>query len=510
MIIKLALGENRVSPVHELSMSEDGFVQCERIQNFIVRDKKITKIGGTTAYNSSAASAAIPWVHRSYHKRADNTFTKVMFCFSDGVIYSGDDLTGTLTSRQAGFNVSALPLHATIQVSGNSILYFFSGEDEVCKYDGNGSYVWEKTTLCSDTGKTIIGAAVHLDRLWYWFKDSSSVIYSTTLLPENLTTDSDEIIIGQETDSVVKACIVGANETFYIFKSNSIWQLYGRTPSTFEFRKLTTKYGLATKRSVYPVGSGFIFLDSFTKELCFFGGSEASIYSLTEKNIRLRDILDVTQIEKCCMTVHKGLFRFSFKHVDDSIYQNRELIYALNEPGPDGLPKWSESRGARVYSYSVWAEQGDEQELVTGRSDTGKLMYHGRSNDFDGAAIETIIRTGEITASEDKVVRFKGFYIKGKPSAKDDTITFNYYVNARTSSPGTSNLPYKGETRTLGSIVISTQKLFNDRIIPYHASSLGNSISFELIDRNLGTDIEIYSIAFSAVERYKIRNALVG
>ena len=296
-IIKFALGLNLVSPVHELIVDQNGFCECSRLQNYIVRDKKIKKVGGTEAYNSSALPAKPTWLHRTYHKRADETFTKMLFTFSNGKIYYGTDVNGTFTETKTGFNVNAIPMHATMQVSENSIMYIFTGEDEVVKYDGNGSYKIDNTTLNADLGRTIESACVHLDRMWYVSKDSSFLAYSTNLKPEDLTTDAGDIIVGQETDSIIRRFIIGAGEQGYVFKNNSIWGLYGRTPSTFEFRKITDKYGLACKRGIYSVGGGFVFLNEYDKELYFFAGTESSITPLTEETIRLRNILDVVQID---------------------------------------------------------------------------------------------------------------------------------------------------------------------------------------------------------------------
>ena len=505
------LGLNRVAPAHELQSTQDGFVQFTELLNYIARDKRIKKIGGTEKYNTTAISGAsnIPWVHRSYHKRGDGTFKKKVFCFANGAIYSGNDVTGALTSRKSGFTPTAIPTHATMQVSGNSEMFVFIGEeltDEVHKYNGNGSFKFTKTSLNEDLGRVIESGTVHLDRMWYVSRASSTIAGSETLKPESLEFD---IIVGQETDSIVRRILVGADETLYVFKNQSIWRLSGRTPSTFQFRRVTGKYGVASKRTVFPVGSGFVFLDTFTKELYFFGGTESSIISLTERDIRLRDIIDPTRIDASDMTVHDGLFRFSFKHTDDSIYPDRELIYPINEP-VGGLPKWSMSKGGKILSYSAWTQQGDREELVTGRSDVGTLMYHNRTKNFDGVAIETIFRTAEIVASEDKVVRFKGFYVKAHPGVLGRTATFEYFLNERTRSPGSANLNMDGERRSLAGIRIVQQNLFNDRIIPLHASSLGNSISFKISDSQLNTSMEFYSIAFTAQPRYRIRNQLVS
>ena len=502
------LGWNRVSPTQELLSTQDGFVEFSELTNYVARNKKIKKIGGTVAYNStSLGTLSVPWVERSYHIQGDGTIVNRTHVFYNGSIYSGDDVAGTFTEREKDLTANTIPTSFSMQVAGNSILFFLTGADKIRTYDGNGSFAWNESDLDAvdyDTG------VVHLDRAWYIKKQTSQVDYSEALLPETI---EDSIIVGQDKDSFNRAMVIGANETLYIFKNNSIYQLYGRTPATFQLREVTDKYGLAAKRAIYPVANGFVFLDEFTKELYFFGGTEASIKPLTEDKVRLREIIDLTtdSIANTTMTMHDGLFRFAFQHkedVDVGDYNRSELIYPIHEPGPDGLPKWSLIRGTNVLSYSNWNKYGDKEELVTGRSDIGKIMYHNRGFDFDGNSILTVARTAEVTASEDKVVRFTGFYVKGKPGSINTTSLFRYYVNGKFSDRGEHVLNLDGEVRLVGEMSIQTQSLFNDRINPFTASNRGNSISFEIRDDNNATELEIYSIAFKAAERYKIRNQL--
>ena len=210
------------------------------------------------------------------------------------------------------------------------------------------------------------------------------------------------------------------------------------------------------------------------------------------------------------MITHDGLFRFAFQHRESfGDFNDSELVYPLNEPGIDGLPKWSLIRGSNVNSYSLWSQQGDDNELVTGRSELGKLMYHGRGFDFDEKAVNTIVRTGEVTADEEFVTRFKGFYIKAKPGSATLPSTFRYFLNGRFSDRGEDSLSMKGETRDVGVDKIQKQALFNDRIIPLTGKSRGNSISFEIEDNQNGTEMEIYSISFKAQKRYKTRNQFI-
>lgn len=507
MKIKFSLGWNRVKPPHELYIGKDEFIQCSVLQNYICRDNKIKKIAGSNKYNSSVLANNIPWIKRSYHKQGDGSFVKRTLCFNNGVIYYGNDSLGTLTKILSGFSATALPSDMTIQVSGNSILYFFTGNDTPYKYDGNASYTIEKSTLASN----IISGIVHPDlaRAFYVKNNSSEIDYSETLEPENI---ADTIIAGNDKDSVNMAIGVGADGTLYIFKNNSIYQLYGRTSSTFQVRQVTAKYGLASRRGIYPVGSGFVFLNEFDKELYFFGGSESSIQSLTEKDIKLREIMNLTSdaVERVCMTVHDGLFRFSFQHRESLIDANNcELVYATSEPRADGLPKWSLIKGSNVLCYSVWNEQGDSNELLTGRSDMGAMMYQNRGLDFDGNATETIVRTGEVTFSEDMVCNLLDIFIKAKPGSYNISPVFKYFLNGRFSDGGITSLSMKGETRDVGVIHLQKQSLFNDRIVPLSNYRRGNSISFEISDNNNGTDLELYSIAFNVEKLYKIRNQYV-
>uniref|UniRef100_A0A6M3KQC1 Uncharacterized protein n=1 Tax=viral metagenome TaxID=1070528 RepID=A0A6M3KQC1_9ZZZZ len=508
--ILFSLGLNLVDPPSQLVANEGGQIECSILTNFKCIPKGIQKIGGFQAYNAtSLGNKGIPWVERSYHLRGDNSIVTRLFGFYQGDIYYGDDVAGTLTKTNAtGFRKEAIPLSESFQVSGNSILYVYTGVDTPMKYDGNGAFEWEKTGLDSD----IIGGVTHLQRLWYWKTKSSNLSYSIPLFPETI---DDEILVGDNArDSFIKACIKIGNERFFVFKNNSIWELFGRTSTQFYFRRVTGDYGLASKRALFPIGGGIIFQNEYDKELYFFGGTEASIKPLTEDTIRLRDIMDLTQdsIDNATMTTHKGYFRFAFQHREDTAIDanGSELIYPINDFRPDGLPKWSLIRGSNVSCYSRWTKYGDKNELVTGRSDMGKLMYHDRGKDWDGTQIETKVRTGDIIASEDKRVEFKGFNISGKLGSHTLPITFRYYLDGRfPETAGVHGLIPEGETRTIGVVKLQQSSMFNDRIVPYVSYSRGMSIAFEFEDKNLGTDVELYSVAFTAQTRGKKRNQKV-
>ena len=510
MLIKF-LGWNRVNPAHEVHREGDA-IQCTKLQNYVCRNGKIKKIGGTSAYNStSLGSLGVPLILRSYHIQADSTIAKRTHAYYDGTLYKGNDTSGEfLETNVTNLTKNCLPRFFSIQEADNSVVYLITGKDRLRKYNGNGSYLWDYAAGDLTTEVNYTDAVVHLDRAWYVGTLSSQLDYSDALSAETL---ADSIIVGSDKDSYNVRVVVGANETLYIFKNNSIYQLYGRTPSQFQLRMVTDKYGLATKRGIYPVGNGFVFINTFDKELYFFGGSESTIKALTENDIQLRDIINHTPqaLENIDMTVADGLFRFAFQHKESQInHNNCELVYPIFEPDSRGLPKWSLIKGSNVWSYSVWDKYGDS-ELLTGRSEIGKVMYHNRGLNFDGSAatIETQVRTGEVVASEDMVVRFNGFIVKARPGSYNTRSTFRYFLNGRISDRGEDSLNLAGETRAVGLIHLQTQELLNDRIIPLTDYSRGNSIAFEIYDNNLDTELELYSIAFTASERYKIRNQYI-
>jgi len=507
MKINLSLGWCRTKPPHLVRMGQDGFIQCTKLQNFLIQDNCIRKVGGMEAYNSTSLGAmGIPFALRSYHIRADGELVKRTHIYYDGALKYGDEVAGNFkNTNMTNLSKSALPMYFTIQIAGNSVVYLMTGKDRVRKYDGNNAFSWEE---CAGDLKTVFdyeSGTVHLDRAWYIVKGSSQIDYSNSLDPEHI---ADTVTIGSDKDSFCVRFVEGAGETLYVFKNNAIYQLYGRTPAQFEFRKITDKYGLASKRGIYPVGGGFVFLNTFDKELYFFGGTEAGIQPLTEEDIRLRDLMDTSPdaLNNVCMTVHKGFFRFAFQDMDSAFDNNNcELVYNIHDPSAGGLPKWSLIKGTNVWCYSVWDNYGDDA-LVTGRTDIGKLMYHNRTNDFDGDAIECIVRTGEVTFSEDSIGRINDFYIKAKPGAYGVNSLFRYYMNGRYSVRADEEQSMRGETRDLGSIHISQQAIFNDNITAFVDYSRGNSVSCEIYDYNTGTTLELYSIAFKVQKRYKIRS----
>src|SRR4030042_3608969 len=135
-------GWNRAKPSHRIEDS-----QCSVMQNLIARNGKISKFGGTNPYNQTLLPGPVTWTDRYYGRMADGTFKKKTFCFSENNIYAGDDVTGNLTSCKRGFSSNALPESCVMQVSGNSVMFLFTGKDFPHYHDGNDGNIWYQSAI---------------------------------------------------------------------------------------------------------------------------------------------------------------------------------------------------------------------------------------------------------------------------------------------------------------------------------------------------------------------------
>jgi len=479
------------------------------MQNLISRNNKISKFGGTNPYNQTLLSAPVSWVERYYGKMADGTLKKKMFCFSGNSIYSGDDPSGLLTSRKSGFTSDVMPESCTMQVSGNSVLFLFTGKDIVTYYDGNDGDVWYDSSIAYRFQQGV----VWLDRIWAFEEKSSVLKYSKSFYPENFvdSTDAGEITIGSDKDSFIRRIML-LGDTLFIFKNNSFYYIEGRTPSTFGVRLVTTKYGLAAQRGICLCGSALIFVNEFNKEIYSFGGSETSI-ELMSKEIKFSEILNHNRSEYICCVEHDNIFRLSFQHVEatlPALYNSHEVCFPIDERNSKGQPKWCLTKGANISCYSVWDRQ-DDNELVTGRGDVGKVMYHNRGKNWDNLAMEIQLRTKDAIYAEGKNCRYNYLTIDASPQ-QDKTVTVRWFLNSRISGAASSSISQAldGEETAIAAMAFATQTRFIDRITIPMTYGKGNSLSIEIYDNSLDIDIDLYSMLLDYTIGEIVRNNLIG
>ena len=495
-------GLNLVDPEHKL---REGQVRVS--QNFIARNNKVTKIGGTTRYNATAVSGNITWAERYYGRTTDGTEIKKAFAFANGTIYVGDDVAGSLASSQGAFQTGTYPESEVIQVSGRSLMFFFNeGLDVPYTYDGNESNSWQKSAI---TYKFVQGI-LWLDRLWAFEKNSNQLYYSKTLYPDNFTdtTDAGSILIGQQESTIVGLVLYG--DYLYIFKENSIYYIEGRTPTEFAVRVVNPFLGCNSRLSIINVETAVVFLGS-DNELYSFRGTQASTRNVT-KDLNFKDLLNKNKVKTVACGYHDDLLRVSYEPSiveSTTVYNSDEIIAPVLEPNSDELPRWSHSRGANISRYSVWNRFGDKNELVTGRSDLGCLMYHNRGKNFDGKTIEVKLRSRSIVFAEGYNARISHYNITAKPVG-DYAIDFRTYLNGRLADFSSNQFNMKGEIIGRGLINFSNQVRMNDRIIPFLDKNRGNSIIYELYDNTLNTDFEIYDITMFVRLKEKLISQTTG
>ena len=498
-------GLNRVLPSHELPPG-----QLQKSMNMYPTHGVLKKVEGTERYNlDSLGNHPITWVHRYYGRKADGQKVKKVFCFYDDAIYVGNDQARTLSAVESGFNKGGYPSSEIIQVGGNARMYFFNeGKDVPYYYEGGTGNTFYQSAI---TLQPIMGVA-WLDRLWVFEENSNVLYYSKNLDPENFTdsTDAGEIQIGISKREIIMG-IIRYNDTLYIFSDRKIYYISGRTPSTFSVREIHANLGLGATHALCAVEASIVFMGS-DFELYSFDGSLASIRCISLE-LNFRDMINPLKAERVVCGYHNDLLRVSFEPFSQestTVFNSDELITNVKDFGQNGQPKWGHARGTNVSCYSVWNRFGDRNELVTGRSDnTGCLMFHGRTNNFDGQAIEIQARTRDIVASLDTNVRIPTIYVNGKTNG-ENTIVVRSYLDTRNSEYSTNDISQEGEVYTLGFIRIAQQAAFNERMQLDIDKSKGQMISIEIWNNTLDRDIQIYSFSVGIRKSAKKLKATIG
>jgi len=475
-------GINRSSPSHMIGKN-----QVRELENFIARYDKLASAPGTDRYNGSPLSNPVTWLYRYYGSKADGTKFKKLFCSAGTGIYLGDDVAGTLTRKKGGLTTDVIPESLQMQVGGGSMLYFMNGEEYPYYYDGNDGGTWQKSSIT----KQYVQGLSWLGRFWAFEPNSGVIEYSNILYPESL---AGTITIGRDKDSHIRR-IMMLGDYIFVFKNDSIYYINGRTPDTFGYKLVTDKFGLAAQRGAAKVGSAIVFLNTVDWEWYVFGGTESSIKPYSTE-LDFSTLVNPTRIEQVCCAEYDGLFRASFQLAEATLpsnYNNMEVGFPTTELNSKGMPKWFMTKGANISCYSTWTEQG-EQELVTGRGDTGLVMYHYRGHDWDDNAMLYKMRTGD-TGFEQYNVRFLQYWIDGLIEQGKD-MDFRTYLDTRLAGSVYSeqDLSLSGETKQIGAISFPQQVRFNRRICPLIAYSKGNTLAFEIQGQSGNMALEINKI----------------
>lgn len=480
------------------------------VQNFIMRDEKVLKVPGTDRYNETVLASSIPWTERYYGLKPDGTHTKKVFCYSGTSIYMGNDAASTLTATHTGLTANTYPISVTIQQAQTSRMYFFNGYDTPIYYEGNDGGTFTDSSI---TYK-FQGGCVKDNRLWGFERNNSKMWYSSSTDSEDIDTNGGFVTVGNEKDSFIRNS-VAIGGFIYVFKNDSVWIIRGSSASTYRADVVLPEVGLLAQNALAVVNRAILFATQQDRQIASFDGTQARYLTGELFNFDFSSEIDPSQNKTdgmCAVWDRKNnLFRMSYKGVTaDENYNNYEAILPTDDIGADSKPKWTTTYGARIASYSMWDREGD-YVLVSGRSDTGRLMYHNRGFNWDNEPMVVRLRTDNVVPKDGYNTKFNSVFIKGTPS--EGTVTLRTYLNERLTYVGTIesvSVDDTGETETLESLSYKTQAKFNYYIPLLTGYNFGESMAFEIYDNTLDKQIELDWLVVDYTTRAPVRNKLVG
>lgn len=463
-------------------------------ENFLVigdkTTKRVKKISGADRFNSTAVGTTFVSGIRYYTKKE----VRRTFAYNtDGYLYYFDE-NGNTTQLIGVFSPLAHPCFENFRVSDNDILYFSEGVSTgMYSFDNNIGNQFNKETAVT---LNLVDMVSWLDRLWGFEEDEEALNYSKNLVPTNFTdsTDAGTVIIGAKRGAKQQRVIV-INDTLYIFKTDSIWRVVGRTPSEFQVELVHDSLGLASRWSLQVVEGGAIFQGS-DYEMYSFGGTKESTTLLTY-NVALggdltKDLAAIVNKNKMAdikSCFHNKFYRMSFTESGKSTNNMEYIFNTVNQSD-------SFSRDFNISCYIPFDRFPDKGELLTGRVGEGRLMKMNQGLNVDNQATSPTmpykIQSKFIGQTEPRNMRVRAiwgtFGVLARPP-----VPIRMYIDARTAASDASSdelIPYGEYKSQFTSIQIASQGVVTSRYIPKHANSKCQNFSLEINETKNNRELE--------------------
>jgi len=478
--------------------------------------KRMKKSPGSDRYTTNALGTFYTSGYRYY----SNSIAKT-FAYNNGTkkLYFVDENGGetSVLDVQTPPGISSYPVFETIKVSGQNTLLFSDGTNPIYTYDGNIGNVFTSST--NDT-TPLVDMIAYLDRI-FGFKENSDVLLGSENVtnggsPTNFSsaTDSFEITVGAKRGSKLMRIVFWLG-TIYLFKDDSIWVLEGNTPSSFSVREIIQNVGLAARRGI-AVGRNAIYFLGSDFEVYQFQGTMASLKILTynialsgDRTNNLNEVINKFRMSQVSATFHDFLFRLSFVETGETVSKMEYIFNTTNDT--DGF-----TRGNNVSCYFIYDKTPDIGQLVTGRSDTGRLMHQYRGLNWDNQAasptMSVKLQTGFIRPKELENIRFKRIFGDFQVLGAED-LTVNYYLDTRLakSDIGTVSMSIQGETKSLTSFIrTNSQTSITSRGILKWAKSKGQSLMCELDFDRKDIDLSMSKFYTEVIVKNRKRSKHVG
>lgn len=487
-------------------------------ENFIVYGiadaKRLKKHPGSDRYTASLIGSSYTSGYRYYDANVGKTYA-----FNNGTkkLYFIDENGNETGLIDLPSSHPSYPTFETIRISGNNVALVADGFNGIYTYDGNIGNTWDKAT---NNSLNLVDMLAYLDRIFGFEEDSDVLVGSTNVTnggsPTDFTnsTDSIEITIGAKRGSKLMRIVFWLG-TIYLFKNDSIWVLEGNTPSSFSVRQIVSGLGLAARRGI-AVGRNAIYFLASDFECYQFQGTVASLKILTyniamsgDRTKDLHEIINKYRLDQVSATFHDFIFRLSFVETGETVAKMEYLFNTTNET--DGF-----TRDNNVSCYIIYDKLPDVGQLVTGRSDVGRLMHQYRGLNWDNQASSptmpvklqsAFIRPNGIDNTRFKRI-FGDFQVLGA-----ETLNINYYLDTRNaaSDNATVSLPIQGETKGLTSFIrTNSQTSITSRGILPWGKSKGESLMCELDFNRNNIDLSMTKFYCEVIAKNRKRSQKVG
>lgn len=510
-------GLNRRFPQHKLTGKDKQF--CQELMNMTNIDGRVKIIEGAQRLFTNTLPADIKWAKRIYYSVGGDEY-KHQFLISNGFIYRLTEATSLIGQVPIDNDYSATvdsmvyPIDAQFKVSQQLTTLLVDGT-HFFKFNGNLAGNWNQLPIKLDIdGNTIepIFIANYLDRSFVITKKQNQLIVGKNLNPEVYDDSTDCAILelppgngGYPVGLLVYRGIL------FIIHEDYIAPLSGNSLATFGVRPGDVNYGYGSRapRSVCIVKNQFGFLNREDNEYYLTSGTLDSTKKVPlSYPIKLSEMMSPTHAELTHATVDSrdNLLRIAY-YPSGGNGLGDEVLYSLSEE------KWcGRTTDRKVSCYSQWNAKGDDNRIITGRSDIGKLMWNSPTYlNFD----EQLIHYKFVSASyiaEDNVtdVQFERFWMDMLPYGNSN-VPLGYVLEARLGNYGAESMSDEGEVTVLGLISIANQDIFLNSCIPLIDRSKGRMIRFEIEETQLDKKLEFYGIyAHYNADSQKQSKYLVG
>lgn len=469
-------------------------------------NKRNRKVAGASRFSGTNTGTSYVWGTR-YYTRVGGSDVRKTFAFNEGKLYFIDD-NGNETELLSLFQQTAKPCSEVMRVSSNDVLFFSEGVSTgMYSHDGNASNTFMQETLVTLNAVDMVS---HLDRLFVIEENSEDVNFSKNLDPTNFTdsTDAGSFTVGAKRSSKIQKLVI-MNETLFILKQDSIWRLVGRSPSEFELREVVSHIGCASRGSVQHTDNGVIFLGS-DYEFYYFGGTSDSLKMLSyniaiggDLTKNLLPIINRDKMENIVSEYHDKVYRCSFTE-SGRVTNNLEYCFSTaNETD------WF-TRDFNISCYIRWDRHPDKHQLLTGRTDLGRLMLMNQGlnvdNDASSPTMPFKLQTKFVGSDQPENLRFKRAYLHFGVLGAEPLHVF-YYLDCRTARSDSAHGDWitRGEYKTVAGMNIASQRAITSRLNLKYGKSKGQNISFEIDHTGRDINVELSSIDLVVVSPKQLK-----